>query len=157
MPKLTNGMSVAEKRRLAVRWHKEGKTQVEIAKLLGVSFQRVSQLLKEDSNVEQVLKDDESEEGLNEAYIRARTEYTKTQNVKLQRQLSLDADQLIRREHLEEVIKSMLRHSKAFGDWIRKQRTGDVELLEAHKALIHASLKEIEHNGWVEGKDIDIE
>lgn len=125
--------------------------------MLCVSPQYVGKLLNEKQNINAALADDETEDGLdlNAAYLKARTEYTKTQNIKLQRELSLKAGDLITREHLEEVLRAVIRRYETFADWLRKHQPGNEDALESFAACPKAALKECKQRGWLEGEGID--
>ena len=97
----------------------------------------------------------EDEGKLNRDYLIARTEYTKSQNVKLKRQLALEAGKLIRADYLDQVLLTFLRHFEAQTDWIRQNRTGDHELLKAHIASVKGAQRECHARKITEGEGID--
>ncbi len=100
-------------------------------------------------------RDSEDDSKLSRDYLIAKTEYTKSQNVKLKRQLSLDAGKLIRADYLDGILLTFLRHFEAQTDWIRQNRTGDHELLKAHIASVKGAQRECHANKMVEGGGID--
>ena len=94
-------------------------------------------------------------EALSREYLQAKTEYTKSQNIKLKRQLTLEAGKLLRAENLDRILTTFLRHFEAQTDWIKSNRTGDHELLEAHLSSVRGAAREIEAAKITEGFGID--
>jgi len=88
-------------------------------------------------------------------FLKAKTEYTQSQNVKLKRQLALEAGKLIRAEYLDKILLAFLKHYETQTDWIRSNRMGDSELLEAHLASVKGAQRECHNLGYIEGKHIN--
>lgn len=104
-----------------------------------------------------MLADDEAENelSLNDKYIKSRTEYTKTQNVKLQRQLAIEAGSLMRRDYYEEMTRLLLKGYNVHKEWLRKNRPADVETLDSFAAIVDMTVRECKRQGFEPGSDID--
>jgi hypothetical protein len=94
-------------------------------------------------------------EKLDREFLIAKTELTKSQNIKLKRQLALDAGNLIRAEYLDAALLTFLKHFESQTDWIRSNRTGDHELLKAHMAAVEGARRECHSKGTIEGSNVD--
>jgi phage terminase Nu1 subunit (DNA packaging protein) len=134
-----------------------------IAGLIDVSLARVGQLAKEgvitkapdgkypNAAITQYIKylrkresrlDDDGEK-LDREYLREKIEKTKSENIKL------------KRENLDKVLLTFLKHFEAQTDWIRQNRTGDKDLLKAHLAMVQGAGKECHALKICEGEGID--
>lgn len=146
-----------------------------LAGFLDLSIARVGQLAKEgvltklpngkypNAAITQYIKylrnrreryDDDGEK-LDREYLKEKIEKIKSENIKLQRQLALESGTLIRAEYLDKVLLTFLRHFEAQTDWIRQNRTGDKELLNAHLATVSGAAKECHALEICEGMHID--
>jgi len=146
-----------------------------LATFIDVSLARVGQLAKEgvitkmangryqNSAITQYIKylrkreqrlDDDGEK-LDREYLREKIEKTKSENIKLKRELALQSGTLMRAENLDKILLTFLKHFEAQTDWIRQNRTGDKELLKAHLATVQGAGKECHALKICEGMNID--
>ena len=149
-------ISTYAKRELAQQWNDDGVSLSEIGRRLGCSRQYVAKLL-----VAAAVHDDDDDadagdnDNVSERVLRARAAVLELQAIKLRRQLALDAAKLIRADYIDQVLLAFLRHFEAQTNWIRSNRLGDSELLEAHLASVKGAQREIHRRHLIEGAGID--
>ena len=143
-----------DKRQLAYELRAVNVPVATVAERLHVSKGRVSQLVREYKQMgADTDTDSDGEDSV--ALVKARTRLLELQGRQLSRRLALEAGELIRADHLDQVLLTFLRHFEAQTDWIRQNRTGDHELLKAHIASVKGAQRECHANKIVEGCGID--
>ena len=146
------------KRALAHEWAGAGLSQSEIARRLNCSRQYIKKLLAQPAEFDTTTDDDGADDitaNTSERLLRARCAVLEAQSKRLERQLAIESGQLIRADYLDKILLAFLKHYEAQTDWLRQNRMGDTELLEAHLASVKGAQRECHNQGYVEGSNID--
>ena len=133
-----------DKKQLAFELMRAGVRNKDIARRLGVSAARVSQLSKEFSMRDESEMD--FDDCKSERLVAARTRLVEAQARRLERQLEIDKGRLMRLDALQELVNNFFRHFKVHGEF---------KLWTSYKAALDGARRECEKNGWIPGAGID--
>ena len=146
-------MNSADKKRIAFELMRAGVRNKDIARRLGVSAARVSQLSKEFSMRDESEMD--FDDCKSERLVAARTRLVEAQARRLERQLEIDKGRLMRLDALQELVNNFFRHFKVHGEFIMREFSGEYKLWTSYKAALDGARRECEKNGWIPGAGVD--